>query len=88
METDHRWPTGAVTFLFSDIEDSTPLWDRHPSAMRSALAEHDALLRTAVESNAGVMVKTTGDGMMAAFVSPFDALLAALNAQRALQEAT
>ncbi|UCG24357.1 MAG: hypothetical protein JSW55_19925 [Chloroflexota bacterium] len=88
MTTDHTWPTGAVTFLFTDIEHSTPLWDRHRSAMRPALAEHDALLKAAVESNAGVLVKTTGDGLMAAFISPSSALGAALDAQKALQEAT
>ena len=88
MATDDKWPTGVVTFLFTDVEDSTPLWDHQGSAMRPALAEHDLLLKTAVESNAGVIVKNTGDGVMAAFVSPSDALLAALDAQHILQEAT
>ncbi len=49
MAIDHAWPSGAVTFLLTDIEDSTPLWDRHRAAMRPALAEHDALLKTAVD---------------------------------------
>ena len=87
MTNDNEWPSGAVTFLFTDIEDSTPLWDRHRAAMRPALAEHDALLETAVIANDGVIVKTTGDGAMAAFASPSAALSAALDAQRALQDA-
>src|SRR5437899_2693090 len=36
-------PTGTVTFLFTDIEGSTRLWDQHPEAMRFSLARHDAL---------------------------------------------
>jgi class 3 adenylate cyclase len=84
MPVTNDWPTGAVTFLFSDIEESTPLWDRHRAAMRPALAEHDRILQTAVTANGGVIVKTTGDGAMAAFASPSAALSATLDAQHAL----
>ncbi|MEJ2751447.1 MAG: adenylate/guanylate cyclase domain-containing protein [Chloroflexota bacterium] len=87
MPADQPWPSGAVTFLFSDIEDSTALWDRHRGAMRPALAEHDDLLRTAIEANNGLIVKSTGDGIMAVFSSPTSALTAALDAQRRLQDA-
>ena len=87
MTYSSSWPTGAVTFLFTDIEDSTPLWDRHRTAMRPALAEHDALLNTAVTTNGGVIVKTTGDGIHAVFASPSAGLSAALDAQRALLDA-
>ena len=38
-------PSGTVTFLFTDIEGSTRLWEEHPDAMRDALARHDELLR-------------------------------------------
>jgi predicted ATPase/class 3 adenylate cyclase len=79
-----NWPTGTVTFLFSDIESSTPLWDRHRTGMQPALAEHDQILQSAVTANDGVIVKTTGDGAMAAFASPSAALTASLDAQRAL----
>jgi len=88
MRMGDNWPTGAVTFLFSDIEESTPLWDRHRAAMRPALAEHDRILQTAVTANGGIIVKTTGDGAMAAFASPTAALTAALDAQIALLKAT
>jgi hypothetical protein len=45
-------PTGTVTFLFTDIEGHTRLWEQHPKAMRLALARHDVLLRHASSSTA------------------------------------
>ncbi len=51
-------PTGTITFLFTDIEGSTKLWDAHPDDMRLALARHDALLRQAIEDNNGLVFKT------------------------------
>src|SRR6185295_20265341 len=60
-------PTGTVTFLFTDIEGSTTLWDRYPAAMQAALARHDKALRHAIESSDGHIVKTTGDGVFAVF---------------------
>jgi class 3 adenylate cyclase len=55
-------PSGTVTFLFTDIEGSTRLWEEHPEEMREALAHHDGLLRAAIEAYGGYVVKTTGDG--------------------------
>jgi predicted ATPase/class 3 adenylate cyclase len=75
-----------LTFLFTDIEGSTRLWEQHPQAMRDALERHDAILRDAVESSNGQVVKTTGDGMMAVFASPADGVTACLTAQRALAD--
>jgi class 3 adenylate cyclase len=80
-------PTGTVTFLFTDIESSTRLWEEHPDAMRDALAHHDRLLRDTVESHDGHVVKTTGDGVHAAFSSAVDAVAAAVDAQRVIAEA-
>ncbi len=77
-------PSGTVTFLFTDLEESTRLWEEHPDAMRHTLARHDALLATAVAGQDGTTVKTTGDGLLAAFSTADAALLAALDAQRAL----
>jgi predicted ATPase/class 3 adenylate cyclase len=77
-------PSGTVTFLFTDLEGSTRLWERHPEAMRPALERHDAILREAVEANDGVVVKTTGDGLHAVFTTTRTAVAAALAAQRRL----
>src|SRR5262245_58929345 len=77
-------PSGTVTFLFTDIEGSTKLWEEHPEAMKPALARHDALLRSAIETNDGVVFKTIGDAFCAAFHTAPDALNTALAAQRAL----
>jgi predicted ATPase/class 3 adenylate cyclase len=79
-------PTGTVTFLFTDLEDSTRLWEEHPEAMKDALARHDEILRDAVESRAGCIVKTTGDGVHAAFTTAQGAVDAAVAAQRAFVE--
>ena len=58
-----------MTFLFTDIEGSTRLWEADPEAMRSALAAHDEMLRAAMEATAGWLFKHTGDGVCAAFAS-------------------
>src|SRR5437588_5136055 len=76
-------PSSLSTFLFTDIEGSTRLWEQEPERMRHALACHDAIARAAVEGNRGVVVKTTGDGVHAAFDDPLDAINAALRLQRA-----
>jgi class 3 adenylate cyclase len=54
-----------LTFLFTDLEASTRLLEHHPQATMQALARHDAILRGAVESSNGQVVKTTGDGLHA-----------------------
>jgi len=77
-------PTGTVTFLFTDIEDSTRLWERDAGAMRLALARHDGILRSAIEGRGGHVFKTFGDAVCAAFSSAPAALGAALSAQRTL----
>ena len=77
-------PTGTVTFLFTDLEGSTRLWQEHPDTMGEALARHDAILRNAVEAHHGAIVKTTGDGVHAAFADASDAIDAAVAAQRVL----
>ncbi len=76
--------TATVTFLFSDIEGSTPLWDAQPEAMSAAAARHDLLLRGAIESAGGTVFKSAGDAFFAAFDSPEAAFGAALAAQTAL----
>jgi predicted ATPase/class 3 adenylate cyclase len=77
-------PTGTVTFLFTDIEGSTRLWEREPQAMAAALAGHDALVREAIDRHSGYVFMTAGDAFCAAFQTADDALAAACDAQRAL----
>ncbi len=77
-------PTGIVTFLFTDIEGSTKLWERSPAVMREELAAHDRLLREIIERNHGVIFKTVGDECCSAFQYPREALRAAVDVQRAL----
>src|SRR6202165_170536 len=82
---DRFLPSGTVTFLFTDIEGSTRLWETQHAAMQKALAHHDAIMRNAIEANDGYLVKTTGDGAHAAFAIAADAIAACLAAQRALK---
>jgi predicted ATPase/class 3 adenylate cyclase len=77
-------PTGTVTFLFTDLERSTRLWEEQPEAMRAALARHDQLLAQAVEAADGRVIKGTGDGLHAVFVTADAAVAAAVGAQQAL----
>jgi len=77
-------PTGTISFLFTDIIGSTRLWEKFPVQMGTALARHDALIRSAVEAHAGHVFKTVGDAVCAAFQSPRDSLEAAIDAQLAL----
>src|SRR5215211_1398198 len=77
-------PTGTVTFLFTDIEGSTKLWEHDAQAMQAALARHDEVLRGAIEERGGYVFKTVGDAFCAAFPTAPNALEAALSAQRTL----
>jgi predicted ATPase/class 3 adenylate cyclase len=78
-------PTGTVTFLFTDIEGSTRLWEEKPEAMRLALARHDLMLRDAIGVNSGIVFKAMGDAFCAAFATAPEALSSALVIQHALQ---
>ncbi len=60
-------PSGTVTFLFTDVEGSTRLWQAHPDAMGTAIARHDALLQQTVAAHGGIAFKTVGDAICAAF---------------------
>ena len=77
-------PTGTVTFLFTDIEGSTKLWEQYPEAMKTALARHDEILKQTIEGHHGHIIKTTGDGIHAAFETAHDGVSAALHVQQAV----
>src|SRR5262249_45739413 len=79
-------PTGTVTFLLTDIERSTHLWEQHPEAMPAALARHEVLVSEVVQEHGGVVVKSRGEGdsLFAAFARAVDAVVAAGALQQVL----
>ncbi len=72
------------TFLFSDIEGSTRLWESETGAMASALRRHDSILRSAIEQRQGRVFKTVGDGFYAEFDDASSAVNSAIDAQLAI----
>lgn len=77
-------PTGTVTFLLTDIEGSTRLWQEKPQVMAISHPRHDAILRQAIEAHHGYVYQIIGDSFCAAFHNAFDGLCATLYAQLAL----
>jgi len=73
-----------ATFLFTDIEGSTSLWESDSQAMRVALQRHNTLLSSAIEQHGGCVFKTVGDAFCAVFADPAAAVAAAVAAQREL----
>jgi len=72
--------------LFSDVEGSTRGWEHNPEAMSAAMARQQAAVAAAIRDRGGAIVKDTGDGLLAVFGAATDSVLAAVAAQRALQE--
>ena len=83
-----RASTDRATFLFTDVEGATMLWEEHATDMEGALARHDALLRTAFADHGGRVFASDGDGFGAVFDDPRDAVDAAVAAQGALADET
>ncbi len=79
-------PSGTVTFLFTDIEGSTPLALEHPEELPDILSRHYAILREAIETNDGQVFRIVGDSVAAAFPRAPAAVAAAARAQLALQQ--
>ena len=77
-------PTGTVTFLFTDIEGSTKLWQQHPEAMKESLNRHHALLNESIAAHGGYVFQIIGDAFCAAFSTANDGIDAALEAQHSL----
>jgi predicted ATPase/class 3 adenylate cyclase len=73
-----------VTFLFTDVEGSTRLWEQHGDSMGRALARHDQIIRAAIEEHGGFLFSTGGDGFAAVFARAAAALTAAQEAQNRL----
>lgn len=76
----------ALTFLFTDIEGSTRLWDLHPQAMKKALSDHDDVVRKVVDLHGGTVFKHTGDGALAVFGAAADGLACAADLARRLAD--
>jgi class 3 adenylate cyclase len=81
-------PTGVVTFLLSDVEGSTRLWEGDEELMRAAIVRHYELLDTAIELHGGVrpVEQGEGDSVVGAFSRPSDAIAAAVDVQRAFAQ--
>jgi predicted ATPase/class 3 adenylate cyclase len=77
-----------ITFLFTDVEHSTALWDRDPEAMAEALRLHDTIVRESIEDHAGQVFGRPGDGFCAVFDRAGDAVAATIDLQRRLGAAT
>ncbi len=77
-------PSGTVTFLFTDIEGSSRMWEKRPAEMHAALARHDEILLSTMEGHGGFVFKTVGDAFCAAFPTALGAVESALEAQRTL----
>src|SRR5215217_8049585 len=80
----HDAPAGQVAFLFTDLEGSTRYWERRGDVMPEVYARHDAILRSAITSNGGLVYKVIGDAFQAAFATAEGALIAAVRAQQEL----
>src|SRR5215208_3834209 len=85
MGDQNPFPSGTVTFLFTDIEGSTKLAQEHPREMPELLARHNAILNQSIETHHGFVFRIIGDSFSGAFDTASDALSAALEAQRSLQ---
>jgi class 3 adenylate cyclase len=86
VETASTLPDGIVTFLMTDVVESTALWIQGRAQMYSVMRRHDQLLTAAIESNGGIVLKERGEGdsFFAVFLRASDAVVAALDGQKAI----
>ncbi|TMF03616.1 MAG: adenylate/guanylate cyclase domain-containing protein [Chloroflexi bacterium] len=86
VESSRALPTGVVTFLLTDIQGSTRLWEHEPDSMRAALVRHDAIVFACVRRLNGHVIKSKGEGdsVFAVFRHVRDAVAAAIVLQCAL----
>lgn len=75
------FPSGTVTFLFTDIEGSTKLAQEHPGTWETIHKRHDDILQTAINTHNGYVFQIIGDEFCAAFPTAGDALQAAVTSQ-------
>ncbi|KAI5949434.1 hypothetical protein KGF54_005669 [Candida jiufengensis] len=84
LESEIEPPIGELALVFTDIKNSTLLWDAYPAPMRSAIKTHNSIMRRQLRIIGGYEVKTEGDAFMVAFPSPTSALLWCFNVQQNL----
>lgn len=79
-------PTGTVTFLLTDIEGSTRMWEEYPQEMRKALPRHEEMVESSVADCEGNIVRSQreGDSFFIVFDHPGRAVACALQLQRTL----
>ncbi|KAM4059472.1 protein phosphatase 2C domain-containing protein [Hirsutella rhossiliensis] len=75
LEAEIPAPTGTVSIAFTDIKNSTTLWEMYPSAMRSAIKLHNEVMRRQLRRIGGYEVKTEGDAFIVSFPTATSALL-------------
>lgn len=80
-------PTGIVTFLMTDVDGSTRLWEEDPVSTAAAMREHDALVRQIVRDKGGILIKWRGEGdsTFSVFTSAGDAVATAGAIQDAIE---
>lgn len=86
LEAEIPAPTGNVSIVFTDIKNSTTLWEMYPSAMRSAIKLHNDQMRRQLRHIGGYEVKTEGDAFMVSFPTATSALLWCFAVQMSLLE--
>jgi predicted ATPase/class 3 adenylate cyclase len=81
-----KLPEGVVTFLFTDVEGSTRLFEEAPVSMFEALRQHDEAIDEAVLANGGVLVRPRGEGdsRFIVFANARNAVAGAVEMQRRL----
>ncbi|KAK6202340.1 adenylate cyclase [Scheffersomyces amazonensis] len=84
LEEEIEPPIGELALVFTDIKNSTLLWDTYPAPMRSAIKTHNSIMRRQLRIVGGYEVKTEGDAFMVSFPSPTSALLWCFNVQQNL----
>lgn len=80
-------PNGVITLVFTDIQDSTGLWERLGDRFRPILDRHNDLIRERIECWDGYEVKSQGDSFMIAFMRGTDAVQCSLDIHRVLERA-
>jgi len=87
VEEGTQLPDGIVTFLMTDVVESTPLWLQSRASMYQAMRRHDQLLASAIENNGGIVLKERGEGdsFFSVFLRATDAVAAAVEAQMAIE---